>query len=335
MPAREVTRRAWTAASRRCGEIGFTVLVVAIGLVAGWVVAYGSVGDPGEPAVRKVLLLGIDGVRSDALKLSHTPTLDELARRGAFAHDTQILGERYRRNDTVSAAGWSSILTGVWADRHGVNGSTFEGGNFRKYPSFLERVKRARPEAKTGVFVSWPDIARHIIGSADVLQVFAPTVPSAEGYLEADREVAEAAGRHLAEGDPDVLFVYWALPDATGHEKGFHPNVGEYRRAIQTVDRFAGVVLRGLWRRKTLPGEDWLVIVTSDHGGQGTHHRNGQNDPDVLTVFMIVSGPAARRGRIGQPTYIVDAPVTALTHLGVSIDDGWGLDGRAVGLKPR
>ena len=90
----------------------------------------------GGPPAKKVLFIGIDGVRPDALHAAHAPHLDALKRRGAWADDTQILGDRYRLNDTVSAAGWSSILTGAWADKHGVHDSRFAGKNFEQYPDF-------------------------------------------------------------------------------------------------------------------------------------------------------------------------------------------------------
>ena len=307
----------------------FLLLVVAVGPLVDASPAHAV-----EPSARKVLFIGIDGVRSDALRVAHTPYLDGLIRAGAFAYDTQILGERYRLNDTVSAPGFASILTGVWADKHGVHGSTFEGVNVARYPTFLTRLKQARPDVKTAAFVSWPSLAQQVIRTADLLTVFGPT-PSSTRALAADREVAEAARRHLLEGDPDALFVYWALPDVVGHERVFHRSVRDYRRAIETVDSLAGTLLRAIWARKGFRYEDWLVLVTSDHGGKGTHHRNGQHDRDVLTVFLIVSGPAAQPGRIRPPTYIVDPAATALSHLGVELEPAWGLDGRVVGLKPR
>jgi membrane-anchored protein YejM (alkaline phosphatase superfamily) len=283
-----------------------------------------------------VLLIGIDGVRSDALKIARTPHLYALIQSGAFADNTQILGERYRLSDTWSASGWSSILTGVWADKHGVHGGTFAGNNFERYPDFLRRLKQARPTARTAAFVSWDELAHHIIStSADVLRISPAPKRSPTGYLEADRQVAESAGRHLATRDPDAMFVYFILPDAIGHRSGFHPRVPAYRQAIETVDGFVGSVLRAMEGRKTFAREEWLVLVTSDHGGRGMHHRDGQQDPQVLTVFLIVSGPTARPGKIGSPTYIVDPAVTALTHLKVDIDSAWGLDGKAVGLMQK
>jgi type I phosphodiesterase/nucleotide pyrophosphatase len=283
-----------------------------------------------DQPVKKVLFIGVDGVGSDALSAANTPYLDTLIRRGAFANDTQILGERYRLNDTVSAAGWSSILTGMWADKHGVQGTTFTVTNFTRYPDFLRRLKHTRPTAKTAAFVSWEPIAHHILTSPDVVEVFPATRHSSAGYLEADRRVAESARHHLAADDADATFVLFLLPDAIGHAHGFHFRVPEYRRAIEAVDGLVGALLRAVWGRRTFSREDWLVVVTSDHGGRGTHHRNGHQDREILTVFLIVSGPAAQRGKIRSPTYIVDAAATVLKHLGVEVE---GLDGRVVGLK--
>ncbi len=38
-------------------------------------------------------------------------------------------------------------------------------------------------------------------------------------------------------------------------------------------------------------------------------------------------------GSVDQDTFIVDVAVTALTHLGITPDPAWELDGRAVGLR--
>jgi arylsulfatase A-like enzyme len=74
-------------------------------------------------------------------------------------------------------------------------------------------------------------------------------------------------------------------------------------------------------------------LVTSDHGGQGTNHGGGHNDPDVLHSFLIVSGMAATKGKLDAPTYLVDVVPTILAHLGIAADPAWQLDGRPVGLK--
>ena len=83
-----------------------------------------------DPGAQRVLVIGIDGVRPDALAAAKTPNLDKLIKTSAFADSTQILGTRYSKNNTISGPGWSSILTGVWADKHGVHDNEFKGKNY-------------------------------------------------------------------------------------------------------------------------------------------------------------------------------------------------------------
>ncbi|MCA9021440.1 MAG: alkaline phosphatase family protein, partial [Planctomycetaceae bacterium] len=120
---------------------------------------------------KRVLVIGMDGTRPDALMQAKTPTFDRLIREGAFTDQAQILGKRYQKNDTISGPGWSSILTGVWADKHGVHDNDFKGKNYELFPHFFKRLKRERPDAQTVSFVSWEPIHDHILSEADIAGV--------------------------------------------------------------------------------------------------------------------------------------------------------------------
>jgi len=284
--------------------------------------------DPGE---QRVLVIGIDGVRPDALAAAETPNLDKLIKTAAFADTTQILGKRYSKSDTISGPGWSSILTGVWADKHGVHDNEFEGKNYKQFPHFFERLKDQFPQARTASFVDWSPIDEHIVSAADLKKNY-PSANVGE-YIEHDAEIARDASRHLQDGDPHATMVYFGSVDETGHKVGFHPSVKPYVAAIEVVDGHVGQLLQAIDARPSRAGENWLVLVSTDHGGRGTGHGSGHKVPEIRTVFLIVSGTAARQGKIQQQTYLVDLPVTALVHLGVKIDPAWKLDGRSVGLK--
>lgn len=62
-----------------------------------------------EPKIKTVLVIGMDGVRTDALLAADTPHFDKLIDAGAFANNTQILSDHYRKSNTVSGPGWSSF----------------------------------------------------------------------------------------------------------------------------------------------------------------------------------------------------------------------------------
>ncbi|MBI2826230.1 MAG: alkaline phosphatase family protein [Planctomycetia bacterium] len=279
---------------------------------------------------KKVLFIGIDGCRFDSIKAANTPNLDRLMAEGCYDEDCQILGDRFTGNDTVSGPGWSSILTGVWADKHGVLDNDFKIKHYDQYPHFFARLKEVQPQAYTASVVSWVPIQQHMVTAADVAKLFPP---EGKDYTKSDVMAAETAAKILKESDPAVLFIYIGQVDETGHKDGFHPTVPTYLKAIENADACVGIVVDAVRARKTYADEDWLVLVTADHGGKGTGHGGGHNVPEIRNSFVIVSGPDAKRGKLDEQTYLVDVPVTALAHLGVAADPKWKLDGRPIGLK--
>ncbi|TWT56888.1 phosphopentomutase [Thalassoglobus neptunius] len=280
---------------------------------------------------RRALLIGIDGLRADALKAAKTPHIDALIEKGAFTENTQILGERYQDNDTISGPGWSSFLTGVWADKHGVNDNSFTGKNYTEYPHFFHYVKAQFPQAQTYSFVDWTPIDEHIVSDADVHKVY--PAHGHEEYTKQDREVTRDTVTTLREADCHVVMAYLGAVDETGHRYGFHPSVSAYITAIERVDAQVGQMIRAVRSRPDFDAENWLIVISTDHGGQGLGHGGGHSIDEIRTTFLVVSGSSSQPGEIEEQTYLVDVPVTVLTHLGVEIDPDWKLDGQPRGLK--
>jgi hypothetical protein len=160
-----------------------------------------------------------------------------------------------------------------------------------------------------------------------------PSLTRLDYEEEMDVEMATAAVELLGEQDPAAIFVYFHQTDTVGHILGFSPEVPRYIEAVENVDREIGRVLEALRARPSYEEEDWLILVASDHGGLGRTHRRGRHEPQILTVPLIVSGPAVEPGRIAEPAFIVDLVPTMLAHLGIEIDPRWGLDGKVIGLR--
>jgi len=279
--------------------------------------------------VKKVLIVGIDGCRTDALRAASAPHLVALVQQGSFAENTQILPKQDTGADTVSGPGWSAILTGVWADKHGVIDNAFRRANYQGYPHFFKRLNEVKPKAVTASVVTWPPIHEWILSAADEAVLVRPDTT---GYPAADAEATRKACAILRDKNPDAMFLYLGNVDETGHAKGFSPQVPEYVRAIEGADRHIGNLLTAVQQRPTHDREDWLILLCTDHGGRGTDHARGHSFAEVRTVWLIVSGISARLGKLEEPTALVDVAATALTHLGVPIDPKWKLDGRPVGL---
>ena len=283
----------------------------------------------GEP-VPRVLILGIDGCRPDALQQAKTPHLDGLVADGIWFEGTDIREpEATDEADTVSGPGWSNLLTGVWPDKHGVVDNSFTDSRYERYPHVFARLKEARPVTVTASFSTWKPIAEKIVSAADVSRDFSDET---KDYRRFDQRATLACIEYLGEADPDLLVLYQGQVDEAGHSFGFHPKVQKYIAAIETVDANIGRVLTAVRARDSFAHENWLTIVCTDHGGSGLNHGGGRDIPDVRNTFLIVSGAATARGTWDESTYQVDVVATALTHLGVELRSEWELDGRAVGL---
>ena len=290
------------------------------------VAALTACGAP-EP-VRKVLLIGVDGVRVDVLASAATPNIDALIATGKFS-------DRARTGSpTVSGPSWSSMLIGVWPEKHGVHGNDFSDNEYDDFPDFLTRLEQVDPEFRTYAIVDWPPLGSTAAGGpliGDLVDVRRMIDGDSLGYATADSISVAVAVRYLESEDPDAMFVYLGNVDVVGHDRG--SLAPEYRRAIEVADGQVGELVAAMKRRSTYEREDWLVLVSTDHGRRDDGGHGGESDLEH-TIFYLAAGPGAARGQADFPE-IVDVAVTALTHLGITIDTAWQLDGRSVGLRNR
>lgn len=272
----------------------------------------------------KVLLIGVDGVRPDVLADVSTPHLDSLASAG-------LLIENARTTiPSVSGPSWSSMLTGVWPDKHGVTDNDFTGKRYRAYPDFLTRLEQHRPALSTAAIVDWLPLVTAddgLTAISDAIDVKHALDGYELGWAAADERSVELAEELLATGDPDALFVYLGNPDETSHE---HGSIGaEYREAIMLADEHIGRIVRALRARPSYVSEDWLVLSSTDHGRRSDGGHGGPS-PEEMTIFILASGPPWAEMAAPDSAYIVDVAATALAHLGIEPPMEWELDGRAL-----
>jgi hypothetical protein len=166
------------------------VFLLALLINSGWAA---------EP-VPKVLIIGVDGCRPDALTAAMTPNLDALIQAGTLFEGTDIREpDGTDKADTISGPGWSNLLTGVWPDKHNVLDNNFTEPNYERYPHMFARLKEVRPETVTASFSTWPPIEGEIVSAADVSRNFSD---EPKDYVRWDREAAEGMCGVLADARP-------------------------------------------------------------------------------------------------------------------------------------
>lgn len=228
--------------------------------------------DPPQENLKKALIIGIDGCMPAGIVAANTPNLDALMATGTFSLDA--------RNDgiTYSGPGWSAILTGVWEAKHGVTDNSFSGAKYNRYPHLFKYIKEAYPGSRNVSVSEWGPINDQI----------------AKDHSESVRKTSNAndtknkAVAELGVVGLTSLFLHFDAVDHAGHSSGFTPNNPNYIKAIEEVDKAIGEVVEAMKSRENYTNEEWIVVLTTDHGGIGTSH--GGNSEEERVVFFIVNG---------------------------------------------
>ena len=110
----------------------------------------------------KVLIIGIDGFRSDAMTQEITPFIYDFSQRNVYKNLSHLTEE-----DTYSGPNWSSILTGVHYNKHNVTDNSFDGRRFDLFPTFLNYIENNVNSVNTTSIVNWLPINKNIL-SEDV-----------------------------------------------------------------------------------------------------------------------------------------------------------------------
>ena len=88
----------------------------------------------------------------------------------------------------------------------------------------------------------------------------------------------EDAGIYYAyaggETELDIIFGIYEGTDHNGHGTGFGNGNYKYIKGFRDEDAMAFELLQAIYSRPSYEQEDWLIIITTDHGGRQTWHGN-------------------------------------------------------------
>ena len=248
----------------------------------------------------KVLLISIDGLRSDAVE--NTEYGRWLVENSAYSLDTTTVFP------SVTLTCHMSMFYSVQPNIHGVLSNTYTPSE--ELGKGITEV--LRDGAKTSaIFYNWPEIS-HVAPFGTVAHD-KYAAGAIWGWEETGRELGNACINHIVGVGTDFTFLYLGLLDEWGHRYGWLSD--EYYYALNKSFEVAEAVINEALSK------NYTVILTSDHGGHDTGH--GSDLSEDMTIPMFIIGDGFERGVDFGARSILDVAPTVLDVLGVKAPDYW------------
>ena len=241
---------------------------------------------------KKAIVIGYDGCRADTLRLLPTAKrsavnhLLENGGQGVFSYCGGVPYPAENVQATSTAPGWCSMLTGRWAGELGVN------NNGQPKPlepkTLLLTLAEDGTAEKTAFYVSWDG---HF-SKKDATYINEKNYAKQNGVNATFKRALFDAGTRrnvladLKKADcSDFIFLTLEYTDHQGHNTGFGPQNPRYVSAFRDAEAAGMDFIEAIEARATYETEDWLILVTTDHGGVGGGH-GGPSFEERMTFIV-------------------------------------------------
>jgi len=247
---------------------------------------------PEGKTAKKAIVIGFDGCRVDLFQLLSTSkksAINTLLADGGHAVFSYAGGVNYPAENiqaTSTAPGWCSMLTGVLSDVHHITDNDI--------------VKEIEPRTlilslaqdnivdKTAFYVSWDGHFSRKNATYYAEKQYARSEGVSAVYRRAffDTGTKLNIASDLKKKDcSDFIFSTLEYTDHEGHNTGFTPSNPRYVSAFRNADATGADIIETIRSRKTYDTEDWLILITTDHGGIGGGH-GGPSFEERITFIV-------------------------------------------------
>lgn len=256
----------------------------------------------GFSKTRKAVFIIIDGVPADMIERLNTPTINRIASQGAYAR-AYTGGEvgGYSQTPTISAIGYTNLLTATWLNKHNVGGNSNLKPNYN-YWTIFRIAKEQKREYKTAIYSSWTDNRTVLLGEGkketghlkidyvcdgfDLDTLRFPQKDKELHIFDIDEHVSKQAAQGIRNDAPDLSWVYLWYTDDAGHIEGNGSFFDEYtQKADLQIER----IWQAVQYREKHFDEEWMVVVTTDHGRTESGYGHGGQSERERTTWIATN----------------------------------------------
>ncbi|MDD3947598.1 MAG: hypothetical protein PHI19_07140, partial [Clostridia bacterium] len=169
---------------------------------------------------------------------------------------------------------------GVWATKHGVYGN----GNVLSEDTRSIIYELGSRGFATSYSISW---ATHINKTykKEVASAAENDYPVTYYSNKDDEGTYQSMLQGIREGD-DGVFGVFEYTDHAGHFYGFSIDSPQYVKVYYEAEAKGMLLIDAVEARETYEQEDWLIIITTDHGGYRRNH-GGTTTLEKYTFLAI------------------------------------------------
>lgn len=280
----------------------------------------------------KAVFIIVDGIPADVIEKLNPPALAAIAREGGFTR-AYVGGAQggFSQTPTISAPGYIDLIAGVWGNKHNVWDNDIAAPNYH-YWNIFRIAETVNPALKTAIFSTWLDNRTKLIGEGlpgagaikldfafDSLENDTVKYPhdKARNYIRnIDDAVTAEAARIIISQAPDLSWVYLEYTDDMGHGFGDSP---QFYNAIKGADERIKKIWEATQLREKDFHEDWLIIITTDHGRDAVTGKNHGGQSDRERTTWIVTDSQNLNAHFKQQPAIVDILPSVCNHLHLAI----------------
>ncbi|XP_037044151.1 uncharacterized protein LOC119080050 [Bradysia coprophila] len=244
---------------------------------------------------KKVILVIVDGIPADVIENATVPNMRKLGAYKRSYTGGEISG--YSQTPTISAPGYMNVITGTWGNKHNVYDNSVDNPNYN-YWNIFRLLKEQQPDRKIGIYSTWLDNRVKLIGEGlpmagnitfdykfDGYELDTIQYPhDAESlYIKLiDERVVNETATSIANDAPDLSWVYLQYTDDMGHMYG---DSTEFYQSVADADLLIEQIVESVDHRIENWNEDWLVIITTDHGRspETGYGHGGQSERERTT----------------------------------------------------